>query len=196
MTSNSQRNHSAEDRINTSSLFIFWILTFRYGTVYKGKWAGETVAVKRYNKFHSSNDTEAQNSFNFRNKYIIGFKGLCCSLNSLVMEYCQYGSVQSWFGKGKLTEELKILICYDCARGVQVYILFHAHCCTNLLLSFELIFISCSFSSFIQTSSLIVTWNQTICSLLHFLQTKKMWEQNYQILGCQKIHWKLSCRVR
>ena len=156
MTLNSQRNLSAAERITTSSLFIFWILTFRFGTVYKGTWAGETVAVKRYNKFHSSNDTEAQNLFNFRNKYIIGFKGLCCSLNSLIMEYCPYGSVQSWFGKGKLTEELKILICYDCARGVQVYILFHAYCCTNLLLSFELIFISWSFSSFIQKSSLIV----------------------------------------
>ena len=196
MTLNSQRNLSAADRITTSSLFIFWILTFRFGTVYKGTWAGETVAVKRYNMFLPSNDTEAQNFFNFRNKYIVGFRGICCSLNSLVMECCPYGSVQSWFGKGKLTEELKILICYDCARGVQVYILFHAYCCTNLLLSFELIFISCSFSSFIQKSSLIVTWNQTICSLLHFLQTKKMWEQNYQILGCPKTRWKLSCRVR
>ena len=112
-------------------------LSFRYGIVYKGKWAGETVAVKRYREFLPSNDTEAQNFFNFRSDYIVGFRGICCSLNSLIMEYCPYGSVQSWFGKGKLTEELKILICYDCARGVQVYILFHAHCCTNLLLSFE-----------------------------------------------------------
>ena len=128
-----------------SSLF-FEFLSFRYGTVYKGKWAGATVAVKRYNTFHSSNDTEAQNFYRFRNPYVVGFRGICCSLNALVMEYCPYGSVQSQFGKGTLTEELKELICYDCARGMQVCIfirntLLHKFVCYLLRPIFYFLFV-------------------------------------------------------
>ena len=85
-----------------------------------GMYNEETVAIKKYNNFLPSNDTEAQNFFNFRNKYIVFFKGICCSLNALILEHCQFGSVESWFKSGKLTEELKYLICYDCARGMQV----------------------------------------------------------------------------
>lgn len=96
------------------------VLHLSYGTVYKGTWNGSTVAVKRYNTYLPSNDAEARNFFNFRNDYIVGFRGICCSLNALVLEYCKHGSVQSWFNKGKLTDELKLLICYDCAKGMEV----------------------------------------------------------------------------
>ena len=140
MTLNSKRNHSAEERIVIHPLIIFSeFLSFRYGTVYKGKWAGATVAVKEYKTFLPSNDTEAQNFFKFRNEYIVGFRGICCSLNALVLEYCPYGSVQSQFGKGKLTEELKYLICYDCARGMRVCIFFNwKHTVAQIcLISFE-----------------------------------------------------------
>ena len=85
-----------------------------------GTYNGETVAIKKYNDFHPSNDTEAQNFFNFRNKYIVSFRGICRSLNALVLEYCRFGSVASKFKSGELTDELKVLICYDCARGMQV----------------------------------------------------------------------------
>ena len=74
--------------------------------------------MKEYTCFLPANDTEAQNYSKFRNDYIVGFRGVCCSLNALVMEFCKFGSVKSLFGMGKLTERLKLLICCDCARGM------------------------------------------------------------------------------
>ena len=74
--------------------------------------------MKEYTCFLPANDTEAQNYSKFRNDYIVGFRGVCCSLNALVIEFCKFGSVESLFGKGKLTEWLKLLICCDCARGM------------------------------------------------------------------------------
>ena len=127
MTLNSNRNHLVVERIDIHPLSLIFppeFLSFRYGTVYKGKWAGATAAVKKYNMFLPSNDKEAQNFYRFRSPYIVGFRGICCSLNALVVEYCPYGSVQSQFGKGTLTEELKELICYDCARGMQVCVFY------------------------------------------------------------------------
>ena len=85
-----------------------------------GTYNEETVAIKKYNDFLSSNDTETQNFFNFRNEYVVRFRYICCSLNWLILEYCRFGSVASKFKSGELTDELKMLICYDCARGMQV----------------------------------------------------------------------------
>ena len=45
--------------------------------------------MKEYNNFLPVNDTEAQNSSKFRDNYIIVFRGICCSLNALVMEFCK-----------------------------------------------------------------------------------------------------------
>ena len=121
-------------RVSLLFLFLLCFALFSFGTVYKRKWNEEKVALKIYNKFTAPNDTEAQNFFNFRNDYVVGFRGICCSLNALVMEYCKYGSVQSWFKKGQLTEELKLLICYDCAQGMQVFSLPMPFNLTRLLL--------------------------------------------------------------
>ena len=75
---------------------------------------------KKINPLKESNAEESQYLFNLRNDHIVHFKGICCSLNALVMEYCRFGSVRSLFGTGKLTEQLKYLICYDCAKGMKV----------------------------------------------------------------------------
>ena len=85
-----------------------------------GTYNGETVAIKKYNDFLPSNDIEAQYFFSFGNSCVVSFRKICCSLNALILEYCRFGSVESWFKKGKLTDELKLPICYDCARGMQV----------------------------------------------------------------------------
>ena len=47
------------------------------------------VVVKEYNDFLSTNDTEAQRYSKFRNDCIVEFRGVCCSLNALVMEFCK-----------------------------------------------------------------------------------------------------------
>lgn len=116
--------HLEQPPLGSGSQYCFAFLPFfSFGTVYKGTWNSSTVAVKKYNTYDESNNLEAQNFFNFRNEYIVLFKGLCCSLNALVLEFCKYGSVESLFKKGKLTEELKLLICYDCAKGMEVFCL-------------------------------------------------------------------------
>lgn len=130
-----------------------------YGIVYKGTLNDSTVAIKKYNTFLPSNDTEAQNFFNFRNEFIVDFRGICCSLNALILEYCRYGSVQSWFKKGRLTEELKLLICWDCAKGMKVCLIFkllfdlirYCFCISYSQLDYSLIILS----SFMQIKSFI-----------------------------------------
>lgn len=70
------------------------------------------------------NDKEAQMFYRLRSPYIVAFYGICKSTNSLVIEFCKYGSVESCYKNAKLTKEIKVLMCYDCAMGMKVYFLF------------------------------------------------------------------------
>lgn len=81
-----------------------------------GTYNEETVTIKKYNDFLPSNDIETQYFSSFNNSCVVSFIKICCSLNALVIGYCKYGSVASKFKSGKLTEELKVFIYYDCTR--------------------------------------------------------------------------------
>ena len=38
----------------------------------------------------------------------------------MIIEFCMYGSVESCYKNKKLTDEVKLLMCYDCAMGMNV----------------------------------------------------------------------------
>ena len=42
----------------------------------------------------------------------------------MIIEFCKYGSVESCYKNKKLTDEVKLLMCYDCAMGMNVSFLF------------------------------------------------------------------------
>lgn len=89
--------------------------------MYKGLFKGEEVAIKQYSGLTKiDNDKEAQMFYRLRSPYIVSFYGICKSTNSLVIEFCKYGSIESCYKNKKLTKEVKALMCYDCAMGMKV----------------------------------------------------------------------------
>ena len=108
-----------------SFIIIFW-KNYRFGKVYKGLFKGEEVAIKQYSGLTKiDNDKEAQMFYRLRSPYVVSFYGICKSTNSLVIEFCKYGSVESCYKNKKLTKEVKALMCYDCAMGMKVWIFCH-----------------------------------------------------------------------
>ena len=119
---------SLDEELGSGTYFIstffnqlsYFLALHSYKTVYKGMWNFSTVAIKKYNVFLPSNDIEAQNFFNFRNDYIAGFRRIRRPLNALILEYCKFGSVQSWFKK---ESRQKIKIAYLlrlCTRNASI----------------------------------------------------------------------------
>eukprot|EP01107_Rhizomastix_libera_P010872 TRINITY_DN281_c4_g1_i1.p1 TRINITY_DN281_c4_g1~~TRINITY_DN281_c4_g1_i1.p1 ORF type:complete len:1240 (+),score=268.39 TRINITY_DN281_c4_g1_i1:23-3721(+) len=101
-----------------------------FGQVYMGKYRGETVAVKQMQsemcfdgmniERDSSVDNEIQIMSRIRSPYIVNFFGAVYTkqYTFIVMEFCQYGTLTSLYGKKNLNPELKVKMCLDCARGM------------------------------------------------------------------------------
>ena len=90
-----------------------------YGTVYSGKYKGTPVAIKVYKTFREDNNAEAHLFETFNSPYIVRFYGVCYSMNALVLEYCKFGSVEHCYNNQEMTDEVKVLICYDFARAIK-----------------------------------------------------------------------------
>ena len=99
-----------------------------YGTVYKGKWRGTTVAVKkmkvegasnRYNEFIQ----ECQTMMSVRHPNIVLFMGACTEMPnlSIILEYCGNGSLWDVLRNHStpLPWYLRCKIALDIARGVN-----------------------------------------------------------------------------
>ena len=110
----------------SSHWFVLVWKNYRFGKVYKGLFKGEEVAIKQYSGFtKTNNDKEAQMFYRLRSPYVVSFYGICKSTNSLVIEFCKYGSIESCYKSKKMTKEVKALMCYDCAMGMKVWMFCH-----------------------------------------------------------------------
>eukprot|EP01107_Rhizomastix_libera_P004069 TRINITY_DN1705_c2_g1_i2.p1 TRINITY_DN1705_c2_g1~~TRINITY_DN1705_c2_g1_i2.p1 ORF type:complete len:1208 (-),score=319.24 TRINITY_DN1705_c2_g1_i2:43-3381(-) len=103
-----------------------------FGTVYAGKYRGETVAVKQLcvtaSDFQASGaedtsgiDNEIKLMTQLRSPYIVSFYGAVRTSDNIfiVLEFCQYGSLSTQLGKKSLSPGLKRMIAIDCAKGMQ-----------------------------------------------------------------------------
>ena len=102
-----------------------YLCEFRFGTVFKGLYKGNEVAVKTYSGLTFENNNSEANTFSkLHSPYVVTFYGICVSTNAMIIEFCKYGSVESCYKNKKLTDEVKLLMCYDCAMGMNVSFLF------------------------------------------------------------------------
>ncbi len=97
-------------------------MLFRYGKVFKGIYHGSEVAIKKFSALTTeANNNEAQTYNKLHSPYIVTFYGISPTLNSLIIEYCKYGSVDKCYKDKKMNSQIKMLICYDCAMGMNVF---------------------------------------------------------------------------
>ncbi len=101
---------------------IFIFITFiSFGKVFLGTYNGEKVAIKQYSTLTTeNNNSEAQMFAKLHSPYITNFFGVCQTLNSLVIEFCKFGSLDSCYGRKEMNERFKLLACLDCAKGMKV----------------------------------------------------------------------------
>ena len=93
-----------------------------FGKVYLGNYNGSSVAIKQYSTLTTEDNTsEAQLFSKFHSPYIVNFFGICQSLNSLILEFCKFGSLDSCYSRKEMNDRFKLLACLDCARGMKVY---------------------------------------------------------------------------
>ena len=52
----------------------------------------------------------------------------------MIIEFCKYGSVESCYKNKKLTDEVKLLMCYDCAMGMNVSFFSFLFVCSIIVL--------------------------------------------------------------
>ena len=103
------------------SFFIFLIF-FSFGKVFSGFYHGSNVAIKKFSSLTlESNNNEVQIYSKLRSPYVVEFYGINPPLNLLIIEYCEYGSVDKCYSNKKMNKGIKILICYDCAMGMNVF---------------------------------------------------------------------------
>ena len=90
--------------------------------MYKGNYKGNEVAIKIFSGLTTqSNNNEIDIFTKIRSPYVVNFYGICRTTNSMVIEFCKYGSIESCYGNKKLTNDVKELMCYDCAMGMNVF---------------------------------------------------------------------------
>ena len=90
--------------------------------MYKGHYKGNEVAIKTFSGLTTqSNNNEIDIFTKIRSPYVVNFYGICRTTNSMVIEFCKYGSIESCYGNKKLTNDVKELMCYDCAMGMNVF---------------------------------------------------------------------------
>ena len=68
----------------------------------------------------------------------------------MIIEFCKYGSVESCYRNKKLTDEVKLLMCYDCAMGMNVSFLFFSFLFSSFTQSLFFLLPSKSVPSFTQ----------------------------------------------
>ena len=103
--------------------FIFYYSSF--GKVFLGNYNGSSVAIKQYSTLTTEDNTsEAQLFSKFHSPYIVNFFGICQTMNSLVIEFCKFGSIDSCYNRKEMNDSFKLLACLDCARGMKVLLLF------------------------------------------------------------------------
>ncbi|ELP85451.1 protein serine/threonine kinase, putative, partial [Entamoeba invadens IP1] len=101
-----------------------------FGVVYKGRFRGSLVAIKKMKEIYSTQEFlgEFENEMSmldkFRCDYIIHFYGACVIKSEfcLVTEYAEYGSLKDFILKEsetKISKQMKIKICIDASRGIQ-----------------------------------------------------------------------------
>ena len=104
------------------------------GTVYIGEYRGEKVALKQISTELLAEDPNELESINkeiklmsqLRSSFIVKFIGAAktSQYTYIAMEFCNFGTVTSHFGKNQLTPKLKVMICLDCARAMKYL---HSH---------------------------------------------------------------------
>ena len=116
-------------------LFSYPFSFTRFGKVYQGTYKGNDVAIKMYSSLtKEDNEGEANMFAKLKSNYIVGFFGICVfffsvflhetqqpSINAMVIEFCKYGSLGSLYDRSELNQEMKLLMTYDCAMGMQVF---------------------------------------------------------------------------
>ena len=103
--------------------FPFSFTRFSYGKVYSGFYHGSEVAIKKFTFLTTeANNNEAQAYNKLHSPYIVTFYGISPTLNSLIIEYCKFGSVVNCYSNNKMNAQIKLLICYDCAMGMNVFL--------------------------------------------------------------------------
>ena len=48
--------------------------------------------------------------------YIVNFYGICPTNNSMIIEFCKFGALDSCYGRKEMTNHFKLLACLDCAK--------------------------------------------------------------------------------
>ncbi len=111
-------------KLELDRFLLFYFNLFSFGTVFSGFYHGNKVAIKKFCSLTTEdNNNEAQIYSKLRSPYVVEFYGINPPLNLLIIEYCEYGSVDKCYSNKKMNSKIKMLICYDCAMGMNVLFL-------------------------------------------------------------------------
>lgn len=99
-----------------------------YGTVYRGQWRGQEVAIKllKNQQMQADEMDQFQNEVDIMGKlkspYIINFLGACFIPGRLAIltELCPLGNLSAVIQSKELSSLLKIKVLLDCAKGMNV----------------------------------------------------------------------------